>query len=434
MNDQLRVTGEYPLPGHAGVPDGLRAHARPTQSDGTFAYDRNDIPKVRRVALRAHPGRKPQRPAGLLTDTQWRWATSAPRLWRTVVSELGDRAGEVAIELARAGCIALEHDYRAGSIAQLPRRWIPHPDLVTQHTDRRDQQRSAQHALNTCAEQLSALLTDEWPGVATALTTPTTEVRLTWLVRAAEDLMAGRSHDGPRAFVQHHVGKTKEREDLTRLLADAGFEQEALAELGVNRNPYIGLGGPVRAHYDGRVLDWTGWPGPHDIRLPGHRDIRVEVQAGTEALVVIENRQAAETICDTHPDLAVVWCHGQVPEQVLRLINQAAETVRTVVICPDADLGGVRIASRIHDNLPVGTDAKIVDIGMSEHAVEGEAFGESARDQLAVAARRDDAVGHFARACLERGYAIEQEAPARAAIETFLRKERPRWPDSADPP
>jgi hypothetical protein len=251
------------------------------------------------------------------------------------------------------------------------------------------------------------------------LTAPATDPRLIWLVRAAEDLVADRSHDGPRAFVQHHAKNTKAREDLPRLLTDAGFEAEALVLLGVNRNPYIGLGGPIRAHHDGRTLDWTGWPGPHDIRLPAHRTITLDVTPRTRVLLIIENRQAAEIICDTHPDTAVIWCHGQPPDPLLHLINQAAIGVNDVVICPDADLGGIRIAARIHDHLPPDTRRVIVDIGTGEHD-QGDPFSTMTRNRIAATAERTDAVGVFARNCLIRGYAVEQEAPARATLQPLL--------------
>jgi hypothetical protein len=407
------------MPGHPGVPEGLRSYAQPTHTDGTFDHDRAGRPKVRRVHLRAHPPTRPQRPAGLVNDADWNWATSAPRRWNTITTKLHDLASDVALALARAGCVALEHDYRSGTICHPPRGWIPHPDLADHHATGKQTRQAARQELLDRAGELRDVLIGEWPGVAAALTAPATDPRLVWLVRAAEDLVADRSHDGPRAFVQHHAKNTKAREDLPRLLTDAGFEAEALVLLGVNRNPYIGLGGPIRAHHNGRTLDWTGWPGPHDIRLPAHRTITLDVAPGTHVLLVIENRQAAETICDTHPDTAVIWCHGQPPDPLLHLINQAAIGVNDVVICPDADLGGIRIAARIHDHLPPDTRRVIVDIGVGEHD-QGEPFSTLTRDRIATTAERNDAVGVFARSCLARGYAVEQEAPARAALQPFL--------------
>jgi hypothetical protein len=89
------------------------------------------------------------------------------------------------------------------------------------------------------------------------------------------------------------------------------------------------------------------------------------------------NRQAAEAI----------WCHGQPPDPLLQLINQAANGVNTVLICPDADLSGVRIAARIHDHLPPRTHR--VDIGTSEHK-HSDTFSVTTQNRIAKAAQRRD--------------------------------------------
>ena len=106
-------------------------------------------------------------------------------------------------------------------------------------------------------------------------------------------------------------------------------------------------------------------------------------------------------------------------EPVLDLIRQAAQSVNQVVICPDADLGGIRIAARIHDSLPPGTRRVIVDAGTAAHD-RGDPFSSTTRDLIAAAAQRRDAVGAFAAGCLARGYAVEQEAPTRAALHPLL--------------
>jgi hypothetical protein len=136
-------------------------------------------------------------------------------------------------------------------------------------------------------------------------------------------------------------------------------------------------------------------------------------------LLVVENRQAAETVCDAHPDLPVIWCHGQPPQAVLALIVQAAQQSRETVVCTDADLGGVRIAARIHEHLPSGTLARVIDVGATEHDA-GRPFNAHSRNHLEQLATRTDPVGAFAQSCLDRGYAIEQEATARAALRGVL--------------
>jgi hypothetical protein len=99
--------------------------------------------------------------------------------------------------------------------------------------------------------------------------------------------------------VQTHAGNTKARNDVQRLLTDLGFGLDAIAALGLSRSPYIGIGGPVRLHVAGAVIDLSSLPGPHDIRLGPPHPITIAVRPGPEPLLIIENRQAAETLCDT---------------------------------------------------------------------------------------------------------------------------------------
>jgi len=414
--------GEFPLRGHPGVPDGLVAYAQPTHEDGTFDLDRAGRPKVRRVQLRTEaPAAHPVRPVGLLTDADWSWATSAPRRWTSIQARFGEDAEHIALALARAGCVALEHDYRSGKISNPRRGWTPHPSLADGQASAKAARRDRQSQLAAIAATLSSQLAAEWPGVASALATSSSDLRLEWIVRAAEDLAQGRSHDGARAFVQAHAASTKAREDLPHLLAEVGFEPDALTQLGISRNPYIGLGGPIRAHLAARTLDFSGWPGPHDIRLAASQPISLDAVAGTRILLVIENRQAAEAICDHYPDIAVIWCHGQPPNAVLKLIKQTSGFVDRVVICPDADLGGIRIAARVHDHLVPGAHCTVLDIGTVEH-IAGEVFSPSSREIIARMAQRHDGVGDLAGACLRRGYGIEQEAPIRGALHHLLKR------------
>jgi Protein of unknown function C-terminus (DUF2399) len=402
------------------VPDGLVAYAQPAHEDGTFDTDRAGRPKVRRVRLYADAVvPHPEHPDGLLGDTDWHWAISAPRRWATIQARFGENAEDIALALARTGCVALDHDYRSGQIVRPPQGWTPHPSLAAGQASAKAARSDRQSQVAARAAVLSSQLAAEWPGVASALGKSASDPRLIWLVRAAEDLAQGRSHDGARAFVQAHAADTKAREDLPYLLAEAGFEPDALTQLGISRNPYIGLGGPVRAHLAGRTLDFSGWPGPHDIRLPAGQPITLDTVPGTHIMLVIENRQAAEAICDHHPEVAVIWCHGQPPDAVLRLIKQAADCVDQVVICPDADLGGIRIAARVHDHLAPGTRCTVLDIGTVEH-VAGESFSPGTREIIARMARRRDGVGVLAGACLDRGYGIEQEAPVRGALRRLL--------------
>jgi hypothetical protein len=104
------------------------------------------------------------------------------------------------------------------------------------------------------------------------------------------------------------------------------------------------------------------------------------------------------------------------------LIVQAAQQTLATVICADADLGGVRITARIHDNLSSGITIHVVDVGAVKHD-EGRPFNSHSRAHLQQLAQRPDEVGAFARRCLNRGYAVEQEATARAALHIILGRE-----------
>lgn len=398
-----------------GLPEGLCTYA-PVPPSGKYSRDRLGRPRVRRVRLRAsNPLQQPTRPDGLVGDSDWAWITSSPHAWDSVAGRFGDKATAIVHALARAGCITIEHDLHLSKLAQPARRTYPHPTLADAHASARQSRRTEANSMRTQALSLAEALADEWPGVAKALRATTSTDRLFWALRAATDLADGRTHNSVRAFVQEHAEHTKARDDVHHLLAELGFEQEAVAALGLARNPYIGFGGPVQLQTPAGTINLAGLPGPHDLRLPTNHNITLRLPSASSELIIIENRQAAETICDLRPDLPIIWCHGQPPNAVLELIAQAAAQVDTITVCTDADLGGVRIAARITDHLAPERRCAIIDVGSVDHVV-GKSFNVHSRTHLATLAARSDDIGRFAEKCLTRGYAIEQEAAAKAAL------------------
>jgi hypothetical protein len=407
------------MPGLRDVPDGLVAWAQPVITAEGPRTDRKGRQKIHLLRLRAIQPGPPTRPDDLLSDADWNWAVTATRRWDSVAKRFGDRAAVVAEALARASCVELEHAFRGGAVISPAKRWVPHESLLRQHADRREARRDEHNALGDVAGRLRRDLEPDWPGVATSLTLPPQDPRLQWTVRAAQDLLDGRSHDGARAFVQAHTGDTKAREDLPQLLRTLGWEGRALTLIGVSRSPYLGISGPLRARSGTHVIDVTGWPGPHDLRLPPDGDTALELTTSAEHLLVIENRQAAEALADEFPGLPVIWCHGQPPPRALTLIRSVASIVARTLICPDADLGGVRIAARIHDDLPEDVQRRILDVG-DAGSIPGRKFGPTALAGLARLAERQDQVGHFARACHDRGHRVEQEAAIRLSLRRVL--------------
>jgi eukaryotic-like serine/threonine-protein kinase len=114
--------------------------------DGSYNSDRKGNPKITRVTLKPEGFPAPHRPGGL-TDSQWAFATSGPRRWQSAVTTFGDRAENIAAELARGGCIVLECDFRDARVVLPPRGWSPHPDLHAareEHSSQRAARRTAQ--------------------------------------------------------------------------------------------------------------------------------------------------------------------------------------------------------------------------------------------------------------------------------------------------
>jgi hypothetical protein len=235
------------------------------------------------------------------------------------------------------------------------------------------------------------------------------------LVYAAEDLIAGRLHDGPRAFSQVHFGNTKQRDDSPSLLLSAGTSPETIAALGLERSPYLGLGGPIRI----ADMDLERLRGPVLFRAQDPALNRAISLPTARALVVVENLQAAENACDSRRDVVVAYSAGPPSAAALNVIIELAVRIPRVFVIPDADLGGVRIAERILTALHRRTkaDVELVDVGAEPHDSR-DAF--AAATLAALEAATAGAAAKLAGAVLARGYPVEQEAATRAALTGLL--------------
>jgi hypothetical protein len=130
---------------HLSIYPDLTTYAVPLP-DGSYNGDRRGNPKIKRVTLEPEGSPEPRRPDGM-TDSQWAFATSGPRRWQSAMSTFGDRAEDIAAELARSGCIILECDFRDARVVLPPRGWVPHPDLREaweENSNRRAARRASQ--------------------------------------------------------------------------------------------------------------------------------------------------------------------------------------------------------------------------------------------------------------------------------------------------
>jgi hypothetical protein len=135
---------------------------------------------------------------------------------------------------------------------------------------------------------------------------------------------------------------------------------------------------------------------------------------GLLCFVLIENLQAAETVADRHPGLAVVYGAGYAGPRALALIEQLAKQATRVLLIPDADADGAAIAARW---LAAAQAATIVDIGEIEHEPTPP-LPVWARRKLAELTEGPAAV--FAHAILNRGYPLEEEMLILRGLERAL--------------
>lgn len=398
-----------------GVPDGLVAVTVPRRTDGDLRVprDRKQRLKPTRVDLTAADVSASRRFANIATsDLNWLLG-AARRSWPTVTSRFGAIAWDTACELAQAGLVEIRCQLAGAALGD------PVALLLTEHglverASRRTARAETIEELRGRAEAGATAVEDLDPGLAHALRGARgTDTRLPVLVFAAEDLVAGRVHDGPRAFSQAHFGHTKQRDDAPAILLAAGAAPETLAALGLERSPYLGLGGLIGLK--GAAL--PGFRGPVLFRAQDPELLAARLDSDARALVIIENLQAAEAVCDTLDDIGVVYSAGQPSDAALAVIAALAADVPRVLVVPDADLGGVRIAERIIAALPPGSLAELLDVG--EHPHEQRA-PFAAASIAALEACTGGVAASLAKAVLARGYPVEQEAATRAALTAAL--------------
>lgn len=294
-----------------------------------------------------------------------------------------------------------------------PRRW-----RLTARWEQHRRQRATRRATERAAWTGRALtaapaIAGRYPQLSYALGRHRGPVERRVLVHAAEDLLAHRSHHGPRAFSQQHFGHTKARDDVERILARCGVEADALVELGIRRAGRTGVAGPVQMHTATGDLNFTGIKGPTDVRLD---QPALALCTSAETLIVIENRQAAETVSDRHPEQALLWTQGMMGPDSLAVLATLAGQATQVLAAPDADLGGVRIAQQF---LRLAPGAQLIDIGAFPHQPR-RLYAPGSVSEVGLRAAISGPAGALAEACLERGYGVERELAAVDAITAAL--------------
>lgn len=336
------------------------------------------------------------------------------RRWDTVEGELGEDAWPITLQLVRAGVVRLRCPVKDLRLEK-PQRWELTDHWRQVRQDRGDQRADLADEWTaraiTVAEDVEPLCAE----LADALRDRQFTATLPVLVAAAEDLVAGVVHDGPRAFSQTHFGDTKERDDVAQILAAADVAVEVLEQLGVRRSSRVGVAGPVIANVDGQQVSLGPLDGPVTVRAD-QPDLTLEHDGGPHSVVIVENLQAAETLTDRFDDLIVIYTAGLPSGYALTLIGQLTGAANRVLIVPDADWGGVRIAEQL---LSAAPDAELVDIGGQPHPTV-KPWPEDSDSIRGLRAAISGPAASLAKACLERGYRVEQELATVRAVSSRL--------------
>ncbi|MEJ8652787.1 hypothetical protein WKI65_33175 [Streptomyces sp. MS1.AVA.3] len=365
--------------------------------------------------------------------------------WSAIQQRFGSRAWDTAVELTRAGAVTLLCHVVADLALGPPIRWYRTDaaarlaeDHSSSRTDTRqslrDQLQSAldslkMHQLNHNSSHRADVTDDDLAALGRALhhelrkSAPAPKRSLI-LAAITHDLCEGIVHLNARAFSQSHTGNTKTWDGARAIAHSAGIPPSVPTAIGLRRSSLIGLGGAITARLGRQSFPFSLFEEPVLLAAeqPGLR-----CQLDGARLVIVENLQAAQTLCTTYRqasgtrDIGVVYSGGMPSPAVLRHIATLAEHAQHTVIGPDADLGGVRIATAIHDALPTQSRARsvICDAGATDHTPQPRWPSDSCTWEGLRAALHGP-VSELAQSCLSRGYPVEQEAAIVHSINAHL--------------
>ena len=352
-----------------------------------------------------------------LTDSEEQWLLGATqRRWTSITRRYGDQAWLRAVQLVQAGVVRLRCTVDERMALGEPQGWV-----LAENWERRRSDATLQRELNreqtrerTAAAAIA--VADRCPELAASLRAVTPGSSITpVLVFAAEDLIDGITHAGPRAFSQAHFGATKARGNVAQILLDAGVPDDVLIDLGVRRSARLGVAGKVRATVGGKEIALDLLEGP--VLLRADQTELTLTLTNPVPLVVVENLQAAEVLADLmSQDIALLYTAGLPSRPALRHIASLAARTSSAIVVPDADLGGVRIGEAI---LKVAPGAQLLDVGELDHPPRDK-WPEDGVSAQGLRAALAGPAGTLARACLDRGYPVEQELATVEAVRNVL--------------
>jgi hypothetical protein len=407
-------TSDTPL-ALTGVPDGLEAYPVYTFRSGP---DGVDVPvKTRRGLLKVRTVQLANRRAGAPTMPDDPFLLgAATRRWDSISARYGDTSLSQAVSYACEGLVELI--YAVDDMLRLGRLlgWTLTPAARCQRDAVVENRAELGNRLGFRAVALAAELKSTSPAFTLALRMAADRrdvTRLTVMVFAAEDLLEGVVHDGPRAFSQAHYGNTKLRDDVEALLLAAGVPDEFMVSLGLRRSRRFGVAGVV-AHVDDSPIELHRLPGL--LLVPTSPEVRYRRAQDGAPVVLVENLQAAEALFRRYPNLVVIYTAGLPSQDALRHFAEIGQGARRTAVIPDADLGGVRIAEAALTALPA---ADVLDIGVYPHP-ERAPFAPGGITLTELPSHLCGSASTLAAAVLGRGYPVEQELAIVAAVADWI--------------
>lgn len=335
------------------------------------------------------------------------------RSWETITSRYGEDAWTTAIQFAHAGAVrircAVQEDLSLGT----PLGWVLTDKWAGVRKRELERKSSRSSIWRQRAADAARSVENLSPELADTLLTTQPSLKLQVLVHAAEDLVHGTVHRGPRAFSQAHFGATKEGPDPRDVLRSAGLDRQLLVALGIDRSAYVGVAGPLKVSFPQGSIDLSGLKGPMLLRVEPELQLKL---TRSVPLVILENLQTTESAADNFPATALIYTAGLLAEPTIGLISTIASEATLSALIPDADLGGVRLAEQVVAAIPHTT---VIDIGCFEHPRRSPwpTNGPTAR---ALDRALKGPARALAASCIERGYPVEQELATIHAIHALL--------------
>jgi 5S rRNA maturation endonuclease (ribonuclease M5) len=354
------------------------------------------------------------------------------RGWADLRRRHRTHAAPLAVGLANDGLVELTAAANRANISVLGTisGWQPTPlvqDFLDQRLALNTQARdtTTAHAAAAAAALRNATVECDVSSLLAAIETHTARARpnvriVATLTAAAEALSTGDIYAGKRAFSQRHFDDSKEV-DADQILAAAGVSDDIRRHIGVYRYGTIDIAGliTVTSREDpGATACLRGFPGPWS--LPADRE-RLCLTCSGAVLVVIENKDPAQHLSRTRPDLAVWYLSGYSGPTQLEMLKELAATAREIIAITDADAHGVLIASQV---LEAVDNARIVDLGTHPHKPRKRPMDKTAATALLGDLMDDQSapsqLREFARAVMSRGYDVEQDDMTDAALDHLL--------------